>query len=111
MHAPLVEKGNAGDAAARLAAEKEIAGDIDRVAERQILIDHLDARCTRVRRRAEGHRRSIDLDRAGIGNHGARQHLAQCRLSRAIVADQPEDLARPQHQRHVIERLNGVVAL
>ena len=57
-----------GDAAARLAAEEEIAGDVDRVAEREVLIDHLDARGPRICRRRERHRLAVDLDSAGIGN-------------------------------------------
>ena len=51
-----------GDAAARLAAEEQIAGDIDRVAERKVLIDHLDARGACVGRRGEDHRLAVDLD-------------------------------------------------
>ena len=42
VHFGLVEKGDAEDRFHRLTAHKQIARDIDRVTERQILVDHLD---------------------------------------------------------------------
>ena len=68
VHAALVEKGQAAEAAARLAAEEEVAGDVDRVAERQVLIDHLDLLGARIGGRGEGDgacRRSRSCRRRG----------------------------------------------
>ena len=100
------------DAAARLAAEEEIAGDVDRVAERQVLIDHLDPRRARVGRRGEERPAlpSISIVPAS-GITAPDRTLLKRRLAGAIVADQPEHLARLQRQGHVVERLDGVVAL
>ena len=94
----LSSKRDAEDAAARLAAEEQIAGDVDRVAERQVLVDHLDARGRASAGEAKATGVAVDLDRAGVGDDGAGQHLAQRRLAGAIVADQPEHLARLQRQ-------------
>ena len=42
VHRLLVEEGHAENAALRLAAEHDVAADVDRVAEREVLVDHLD---------------------------------------------------------------------
>jgi len=85
--------------------------DVDRVAQRQVLIDHLDMVPAGVGRAVEPHRGAVDLDRAGIRDHGAGQHLAQRRLAGAVVADQPQHLAAAQGQVDILERLDRAVAL
>src|ERR1700712_1691172 len=42
MHPPVIEHGDAANAPHGFTAEKEIAGDIDGIAQRQVLINHLD---------------------------------------------------------------------
>lgn len=71
MHDLLVEQRHAGHPPLRLAAEKEIAGDVNGVAKREVLIDHLDARGAGIRRRGEGYGIAVDLDRARVWNDGA----------------------------------------
>ena len=48
MHLALVHDRHAEHALERLSAEQKVARDIDRVAERQVLIDHLDPLASRV---------------------------------------------------------------
>ena len=95
----------------RLPAKQEVARDIDRVAERQVLINHLDPLTARIRGRRETDFTAIEKNAAGIGNDGAGQDLAERRFSGAVVADQPENLARPQHEVDAIKGLDGAEGL
>src|ERR1700722_3223234 len=52
LHSRLVEKG----ASPQFSTQIEIAGDVDRVAEREVLIDHLDATLPRLSRSRIAHR-------------------------------------------------------
>ena len=61
VHLALVEERKAEHARARLAAEQEIAGDVDRVAERQVLIDHLDPLGAARRRARRSGPAAVDL--------------------------------------------------
>ena len=103
--------GHAKHAPERLAAKQEVARDIDRVAERQVLINHLDPLTARVGGRCETDFTAVEKNAAGIGNDGAGQDLAQRRLSSAVVADQPKDLARPQNKVDAIKGLDGAEGL
>ena len=51
----------------RLAAEQEIAGDVDRVAEGEVLIDHLDPLAPRVGGRSEADFLAVEHDPSGVG--------------------------------------------
>ena len=111
VHRRLVHERHAEHAPHRLAAEQEVAGDVDRVAERQVLIDHLDPLAAGIGGRGEADFAAVEKDPAGIGNDGAGEDLAQGRLAGAVVADEAEDLAGAQHEVDAIERLDGAVAL
>ena len=111
VHLALVHERHAKHAPERLAAEQEVAGDVDRVAERQVLIDHLDPLTARVGGRGETDFAAVEKNAAGIGNDGAGQDLAQRRLSRAVVADEAKHLARSQDEVDAIERLDGAEGL
>ena len=110
-HAPLVEQPNAEHGAPRLAAEEQVAGDVDRVAQRQVLIDHLDPPAPGLGRRGEGDGGAVELDPAGIGHVGPGDDLGQRRLAGGIVADQPEHLAGEQVEIDAAQRLDGAEAL
>ena len=111
MHALLVEKGHAGDAAARLAAEEEIARDIDRVAERQVLIDHLDARG----RASAGEVKDTGLPSISIvpasGMTAPDSTLLNVDLPAPLSPTRPRTSPGFSVKRHVIERLDRAVAL
>ena len=54
---------------------------------------------------------AADLRRAGTGRRQRRQHLDQRAFARAIGPDQPENLARPQRQRHLIDGRQAAILL
>src|SRR5271168_4782903 len=65
----------------------------------------------RVRGRAETDFLSVEKNSAGIGNHRARQNLAERRFARAIVADQAENLSGAQLEMDMVERPDDTVGL
>src|ERR1700691_1941488 len=54
---------------------------------------------------------TVEKNAAGIGNDGAGQDLAERRLSRAVITDEPEDLASSQHEVDAINGLDGAEGL
>src|SRR5262249_61543002 len=62
--------------------------------DREILVDGLDARATRVGRRAEVRALSVKEDLPLVGLERARQGLDQGRLAGAVVAADRDDLVR-----------------
>ncbi len=82
--------------ASGLAAEEQVAGDVDRVAQREVLVDHLDLQGPGLGRRGERDARAVELDAAGVGHVGAGDDLGERGLAGGIVADQAQDLAREQ---------------
>ena len=111
MHLALVHDRHAKHALERLPAKQEVARDIDRVAERQVLINHLDPLTSRVGGGCETDFTAVEMKAAGIGNDGAGQNLAERRLSRAVVADEPKNLASAQYEVDAIKRLDGAEGL
>ncbi len=57
------------------------------------------------------HRLTVDLDRAAVGADRAGRHADQRRLARAVLADEPVDLAPANRQADVGESLNAGVVL
>src|SRR5208283_2846601 len=111
VHLALVHERHAENATLRLAAEQEVAGDVDRVAEGKVLVDHLDALTARVGWRSEANLLAVENDAPGIRNKRAREDLAQRRLAGAIVADEAEDLAGTQREIDPFERLDRTEGL
>ena len=64
-----------------------------------------------IARRAKRPRRSADLETSAVRLVHAFQYADQGRLSRAVLADERKDLARPNHQTHVFKRLNDAKPL
>ena len=91
--------------------EEQVAGDIHRVAERKVLIDHLDPSGARFGRAAEAHRLAIELDRARVRQVGAGEDLGQRRLAGGVVADQAQHLARPEVEIDPAQRLDAAERL
>jgi hypothetical protein len=88
---------------APLAAQVEIAGDVEGRRHREGLVDGLDAGVQRVLRSPEVHRLPIHEELAGVRNEGTGQALDQRRLARAVVADDAQHLARVEVEVDAIE--------
>ena len=108
----VVEHAERAEAAAQFAAEEDIRGGRQIVAERQVLIDDLDAVPARLDRAVQDDARlpsicSVPLARAEI----AGDHLDQRRLAGAVVAHQADDFAGLERERDVVDRLDGAEML
>ena len=95
----------------RLAAEEHVRDDVEVVAEREILVDGLDAEPRRVARRVDLRLVALDEDRPGVGQVRPRDALDQRRLAGAVVADERHDLAGVHLEVDVRQRLHGAEAL
>jgi len=80
----------------RLAAGEEVAGGVEVVEQREVLVDGLDPEVARVVRRVDVDRLPVDHDLAVVGPHDAGEHLDQGRLAGAVVAKQRQHLAAAQ---------------
>ena len=90
----------------QFAAKENIGGRRQVVAQRQVLVDDLDAVLA-------GFHRLVHDEFLVLHAHGAvarpviaGNHLDEGGLARAVVAHQSHDLARRQRQRNVIDGLN-----
>ena len=79
-----------------LAAEVEVARDVERGGDGEVLVDRLDAGLAGVLRVLELDRLAVDEDLAGIGHVRPREALDERRLAGAVVADDGEHLAGVQ---------------
>ena len=77
----------------------------------KMLVHHADAGGQRIGRAGDPHRLALDEDLAGVGRIGAEQHVHQRRLAGAVLAQQPEDLARRHAEIDGLVRLDGAEAL
>ena len=75
-----------------LAGEVEVARDVERRDDRQLLVDGLDAGLAGVLRLLEVHRLPVHRDLAGVGDVRAGEALDEGRLAGAVVTDDREDL-------------------
>ena len=89
LHAALVER----EAAAPFTAEEHVLDDVEVVAQREVLVDDLDAEGAGVARRVDGDRAALEQVVAGVDGVGAADALDERRLARAVVADECSDLA------------------
>ena len=90
-------------AAARLAPEKDILENRQRIAQLQLLGDAGDAAAEGIGGAGEADRLAIDQDLAAIGVVDATQDLHQGALTGAIFADHRQDLAPPGADGHIVE--------
>ncbi len=88
----------------RLASEKDVRGGVEGVDQLELLMDHADAEPAGVGGSVHHHRRAVDGDLAGVRPMDAAEDLHQRRLARAVLADQPDDLAGSHVEVHSIER-------
>ena len=94
-----------------LAPEVEVRRHVEVGQQREVLVEGLDAERARVVRLAEATRLAVDDDLAGVGMHGAREHLDQRRLAGAVVADDGHDLARADREVDAVDGHDRAVAL
>ena len=112
VHRGIVEDAERADAAAQLAAEKDIRRRRQIVAQRQVLVDDLDAVLARLDRPVQDEfacrpSACVPCARAEV----AGDHLDQRRLAGAVVAHQADDLAGLERERDVVDRLDGAEML
>ena len=93
VHGAAVEEAERPEAPGDLAAEEDVERRRQVVAEREILVDDLDAGVARLERGGEAHRRAVEAHLAGRGGEAAGDDLDQRRLAGAVVAHEAEDLA------------------
>ena len=89
-----------------LAAEIHVLHDVEVVAEREILVDDLDAELRGVLRPVDVHLFALEQDLAAVGGVRARDAFDQRRLAGAVVADEGHDLAAPHLEVDVGQRLH-----
>jgi hypothetical protein len=77
------------------------------VAQRQVLMDDLDAVLARLHRLVQDQILAVHLHRAMARGKVAGDHLDQRRLAGAVVAHQADHLSGLDRQRHVVDRLDG----
>ena len=106
VHGGIVEDLEGADAAGELAAEEDVHRRAQIVAERQVLVDDLDAVLTRLDGPVEYRFAVLDEDLAARRPEVSGDHLHQRRLAGAVVAHQADDLAGRQRHRDVVERVN-----
>ena len=92
-HRAVVEPAERPEPPLDLAPEKDIGGGGQIVAEREVLIDDLDALLARLDGLMKMHRLAVEDDLAGGRGKVAGDDLDQGRLAGAVVAHQAEDLA------------------
>ena len=87
----------------RLAAEEDVAGDVQRLDHLALLMDDADAETSRIRRSMHRHWHTLERDGARISLMDASENLHQRRLARAVLADETDDLSSRQVEVHAIE--------
>ena len=107
LHPGLVEN----DAVQPLASEEHVRDDVEVVRERQVLVDDLDPERRGVARPRDRHSLSLEVDLALVEGIDPGDPLDQGRLAGAVVADERHDLARPDFEVDLVERLHGAEAL
>ena len=94
-----------------LPAEEHVLHDVEVVAQREVLIDDLDAELGRVTGGVDRDRLAVEAVLAGVGGVDAADALDQRGLAGAVVADERGDLAGVGGEVHITEDLDGAEAL
>ena len=108
LHRRLVE---AAEPIHELAPEVHVLDDVQVVAEREILVDDLDAERGGVLRLVDRHVLALEPELAGVRLVDPGDRLDEGRLAGAVVADERHHLARIGEEVDVDERLDGPEAL
>ena len=102
---------DAGAGELRLVAEVDVLAHRQVGQQRLLLEDHADALAVGIGRILQPRRLARDQDPPGVRLVDPAQDLHQRRLARAVLADQPDDLAGPDLDRHALQRLHAGKAL
>jgi hypothetical protein len=94
-------------ASGELLVDDEVLGDGEVVEQREVLIDNLHAFADRFDRRHPGMGSAVQDDAPGVGSQRARDDLDERGLAGAVLARQAVDLAGPDRQADVVERLDA----
>ena len=97
--------------AALLLAEEEVGHHVEVVAQGEVLEDGGDAEVLGLGRATDPDGLAVEGDVAVVGGVDARDHLDERGLAGAVVADQGDDLTRPDVHVDVREGLDGAEAL
>jgi hypothetical protein len=108
LHGGLVEPVQPVDL---LPAEVHVLHHVEVVAEREILIDDLDAQPRGVLRPVDVHQLPVEEDLARVDGMDPGDALDERRLARAVVADQGHDLARRDVEVDLVESLDRAEGL
>jgi hypothetical protein len=101
---PAVHRGTVDERApAGLPAEEQVAGHVEGVAQRKVLVDDADAVPPGVCRAAEPALLTVDPDLAGVVLQRPGEDLHQGGLAGAVVPDQAQHLAGRQVQVHAAQ--------
>ena len=96
---------------ALLAAEEHVLDDVEVVAEREVLVDDLDAERGGVARAVDGDRLALEQNSPGVDGVDPADALDQSGLAGAVVADERGDLAGVDGEVDVVQHLDGAEAL
>ena len=107
VHRLVVEHPQRPEAAAQFASEKDVRCRRQIVAERQVLVDDLDAVLSRFHRPVKNEFLAIQAHGAVARSKVAGDHLDQRGLAGAVVAHQADDLSRFERKRNIVDRLDG----
>ena len=91
--------------------EVEVLHDVAMHDQRQVLVDDLDAKFGSALGAAGTERFAVDRNLPRIGGVVAGDAADERRLSRAVVADKPDDLAGPDLEIDILERMQAAEGL
>ena len=113
LHVALAQDAQAAErsAAHELAPEEEVGGEVEALDEREVLVGRLHARVARLGRRGELVARARQVDGPRHAAARRRRCIPRASTARAVVAHEAHDLAVPEREAHVDERVDRAVAL
>ena len=111
FHRAFVEHRNAEPALGQFAAHEEIGDDVDIGAEREVLVDRLDAGALGLRRRLGQERLALEQHLSGRRLHAAGDDLDQRRLAGAVVAEKRHHFTLADREGDALQRFDGAIVL
>ena len=88
----------------RFATDEDVGGGVEVVEKIELLVDKGDAGADRLGNRQGETLDAVNADHAAARLGDATHHFHQGRLAGAVLADEPDDLARPHGETDVIKR-------